>query len=112
MEPEPLTSSGRTNPGGLILNHIEVDVENRLLDTATEHVSGEADHLLGPNESVCHVIRYGAKAFVTEHSKLVQPGMIDEACIAQPVDRELWVVGVWDDCCNDAGLEKEWLSYT
>jgi hypothetical protein len=24
--------------------------------------------LLGPNEGMCHVIRYGAKAFVTEHS--------------------------------------------
>ena len=106
MEPELLTGSGRTNPGGLVLNHIEMDVPNCFLDTAGEHVSGEADHLLGSDECVCHVISHGTKAFITEHSKLVQPGMIDETRIAQPVDRELWVVGVWDNCRNDAWLRK------
>jgi hypothetical protein len=50
------------------------------------HISGEADHLLSPDERVCHVVRHGAKACVAEHSEFVQPGVIDEASVAQPVD--------------------------
>jgi hypothetical protein len=63
-----------------------MNIEHGLLDTTSIDISGEADHLLGTDERVCQVICHGAKACVAEHGEFVQPGMIDEASVAQPVD--------------------------
>jgi hypothetical protein len=70
--------------------------------------------LLGLDERVRHVIRHGTETFVSEQGEFVQPWVIDEARVAQPVDRELWVVGIWDDRRNDANLRRREfvISYT
>jgi hypothetical protein len=81
--------------------------EHGLLDTTSEYVSGEADHFLCPDERVRQVVRHGAKACVAKHGQFVQPRVVYEASVAQPVDRELGVVGIRDDRCNDANL-REW----
>ncbi len=41
------------------------------------NISGEADHLLRPDECVCQVIRHAPKTCVAEHGKFVQPGVMD-----------------------------------
>jgi len=91
-----------------------VNVPHGLRDATGEYVSGEADYLLGPDERVRQVIRHGTETFVSEHGEFVQPWVIDEARVAQPVDRELWVVGIWDDRRNDANLRRREfvISYT
>ena len=81
-----------------------MDVEHGLLDATSVHVSSEADNLLGPDQRVRQVICHGAKACVAEHSEFVQPGVIDKASVAQPVDRELGVIRIRDDRRNDTDL--------
>jgi hypothetical protein len=101
---EPLTGSWRADTGVLVLDGFEMDIEHGLLNAASVNISGEADHLLGPDERVCQVVRRGAKTCVAEYSEFIQPGVIDEASIAQPVDRKLGMVGIRDDCRNDTDL--------
>jgi hypothetical protein len=60
--------------------------------------------LLAPDERMCQVIRHGAKACIAEHGEFVQPGMIDETSVAQPIDRELGMVGIRNNCRNDTDL--------
>ena len=105
-EPKGLTSSGRTEPGGLGRIGIDFGVKHDLLDAASEDVSGEADRLLSPDESVCEVIRHRTEAFVTEHGEFVHPCMIDVTRVAQPVDRGLGIVAVWDGCRNNSDLRR------
>ena len=71
LSSEALTGSRRANPGLFVLDGFEVDIEHGLLDPTGVHVSGEADHLLGPDERVRQVICHGAKACVAEHSEFV-----------------------------------------
>ena len=106
---EPLTGSWGADPGVFVLDGLELDVEHGLLDATGEHISCETDHLLGPDERVCQVIRHGAKAGVAEHGEFVQPWVVDEASVAQPIDRELGVIGIRDDCRNDTDL-RGWAS--
>jgi hypothetical protein len=82
----------------------EMDIEHGLLNATSVNISGEADHLLGPDERMCQIIRHGAKACVAEYGEFIQPGVIDEASIAQPIDRILGMVGIRDDCRNDTDL--------
>lgn len=105
-ESKGLTSSGRTEPGGLGRVWIDVGVKYDLLDAAGKDVSGEADRLLGPDERVCQVIRHRTKAFIAEHGELVHPCMIDVTRVAQPVYRGLGMVAVWDGCRNNSDLRR------
>ena len=105
-EPKGLTSSGRTEPGGFGRVGIDFGVKDDLLDASSEDVAGEADRLLSPDERVCQVIRHRAKAFVPEHGEFVHPCMIDVTRVAQPVDRGLGMVAVWDGCHNDSDLRR------
>jgi hypothetical protein len=84
---EPLTGGWRVDPGVFVLEGFEMDIEDVLLNAAGVNISGEADRLLGPGECVCPVIRHGAKTCVAEYNEFIQPGVIDEARIAQPVER-------------------------
>jgi hypothetical protein len=42
----PLTGSWRADPCAFVLDWFEMNIEHGLLDATSEHVSGEADHLL------------------------------------------------------------------
>lgn len=100
----------RTRGGGAdaslgIEKFVELDIEHGLTDATCEHVPGEADHLLGPGEGVDDVIELWAQTLVSEHGELVEPWVVDEAGIAQPVDRELGVLRIRDDCSNHADLK-------
>lgn len=99
-----LTGSGRADAGGFALDGVELDVEDGLFDSTRQHVSGETDHLLGPDERVREVICNGTEAFVAKHGEFVQPWVIDEARVAQPIDRELGMIGIRDDSRNDSDL--------
>jgi hypothetical protein len=81
-----------------------MDIEHGLLNATSVNISSEADHLLGPDERVCQVIRHGAKTCVAEYGEFIQPGVIDEASIAQPVDRKFGMVGIRDDGRDDTDL--------
>jgi hypothetical protein len=102
-----LTGSGRADAGVFALDGVELDVEDSLFDSTRHHVSGETDDLLGPDERVREVICHGTKAFVAKNCEFVQPWVIDEARVAQPIDRELRVVGIWDDGRNDSDLSAK-----
>jgi len=43
-------------------------------------------------------------------SEFIQPGVIDEASIAEPVDRILRMVGIRIDCHNGADLSMGFLA--
>lgn len=89
------------------MDGVELDVEDGLFDSTRQHVSGETDHLLGPDERVREVICHGTKAFVAKHGEFVQPWVIDEARVAQPIDRELGMVGIRNDSRNDSDLSAK-----
>ena len=101
---KPLTSSWRADSGVFVLDGFEMNIKHGLLDATCVHVSSEADHLLCPDERMCQVVCHGAKACVAKYGQFVQPRVIYEAGIAQPVDRILGVVGIRDDRCNDTDL--------
>jgi hypothetical protein len=99
----------RTRGGGAdasfgIKKFVKLDIEHGLPDATCEHVPGEADHLLGPGEGVDDVVELRAQTLVSEHGELVEPRVVDEAGIAQPVDRELGVIRIRDDGSNHANL--------
>ena len=83
---EPLTGSWRADSGVYVLNGFEMDIVHGLLNATSVNISGEADHLLSSDEGVCQVIRHGAKTCVAEYGEFIQPGVINEASITQPVD--------------------------
>ena len=68
---EALTGSWRADSGLFVLDGFEMDIEHGLFDATGVHVSGEADHLLGPDERVRHVICHGAKTCVAENSEFI-----------------------------------------
>jgi len=102
---ERLTGSGRADAGVFALDRIDLDVEHGLLDATAEHVSCEADYLLRTDERVRQVIRHRAQALVAEHGELIEPRVVNEAGIAQPIHRELRVERIRDDRRNDADLQ-------
>jgi len=83
-----------------------------LLDATSKDVPSQADYLLCSDESVDNVVHLRAQTVVTEYSELIEPGMVDEASIAQPVDRILGVVWIRDDGKNQADLQNTKISST
>jgi hypothetical protein len=104
IEPKALTSSRRTEPGGLGRVGIDSGVKHDLLDATGEYVSGEADCLLSPDERVCQVICHWTKTFVAKDGEFVHPRVIDVTRVAQPVDKGLGMFAIWDGCHNDSDL--------
>jgi hypothetical protein len=94
-----------TDAGLLIENPLKLDTKYCLLDATGEHVPSQADYLLRSGESVDNIVQLGAQTLVPEHGELVEPRVVDEAGIAQPVDRELGVVRIRDDGSNHANLQ-------
>jgi hypothetical protein len=101
------TCGGGTDASLGIKKFVEFDIEHSLSDATGEYVPSEADHLLGSRESVDHIVHLGSQARIIEYSELVEPGMVDEAGVAQPVNRELGMVRIWDDGSNHANLGVE-----
>ena len=99
-EPSPKTAKslrtrgGRTDASLGVDKHLDLEVEHGLLETACKYVSGEAGHLLRPRQCVDDVVQLRAQARVVEHGELVEPGVVDKASVAQPVDGEFGVIGV------------------
>ena len=52
-----------------------------------------------------NVVHLGAQTVVPEYGELVEPWVVDEAGIAQPVDRELGVIRIRDNGSNNANLQ-------
>src|SRR6266404_3678452 len=96
-----LTGSWRANPGVHVFERSDFEIKNGLFETASEHVPGIADHLLGPDECVRQVVRDRAKAGIALHGELIEPKMIDKTRVAQPIDGPFRLVGIWDDSRND-----------
>jgi hypothetical protein len=86
---------------------VELDIEYGLPNATGVYIPGEADHLHGSRESVDHIVYLGPQTRVIEYGELIDPRVVDEAGIAKPVNRELRMVGIWDDGCNNADLEVE-----
>jgi hypothetical protein len=53
---------------------------------------------------VDNIVQLGAQTLVPKYSELIEPGMIDEASIVQPVDRVLRAFWIRDDSNNHADL--------
>ena len=80
------TSCGGTDASLGVGDHVDLEVEHGLLETACEYVSGKTGHLLRPCQRVDDVVHLRAKARGVEHGELVNPGEVDVASPAQPVD--------------------------
>ena len=111
------TGSRRTcgrgaDAGTLIENHLKLDTKYCLCDATSENVSSEADHLLCSSESVDNVVHLGAQTRVPKYGELIEPGMVDEAGVAQPVDRELGMFRIRDNGSNHADLKYTRISST
>jgi hypothetical protein len=101
----PRTRGGGADAGLLIENPLKLDTKYRLVDATGEYVPCQADYLLRSGESVDNIVQLGAQTLVPEYGELVEPRVVDEAGIAQPVDRELGVVRIGDDGSNHANLQ-------
>jgi hypothetical protein len=103
------TRGGGPNPSLRIEKLVELDIEHSLPEATSVYVPSEADHLLCSCKSMDHIVQLGPQARIIEHGELVEPGVVDEASVAQPVNRELGVVGIWNDGCNytDLGVKNE-----
>ena len=95
------------NASRWIENHVEFDIKYGFPDATGEYVPREVDHLLRPCESVDYVVHLGPQARIIEHGELVEPWVVDKAGVAQPVNRELGMFGIWNDGCNHADLEQQ-----
>lgn len=82
-----------------------MDTKYGLVDATGEHVPRQADYLLRSGEGVDNVVQLGTQAFVPLDGELVEPRLVDEAGIAQPVDRELRVIRIRDDGSDNANLQ-------
>ncbi len=82
-----------------------MDTKYCLRDSTCEDVPSQADYLLCSGENVDNVVHLGAQTLVPEYGELVEPGMVDETSIAQPVDRVLRVIRIRDDRYNHANLQ-------
>jgi hypothetical protein len=82
-----------------------MDAKYGLVDATGEHGPRQADYLLRSGEGVDNVVQLGAQAFVPKDGELVEPRLVDEAGIAQPVDRELGVIRIRDDGSDNANLQ-------
>jgi hypothetical protein len=92
------TRCGGTDASGGVENFLELEVQHGLPDATCEYVSGEADHLLRPCERVDNVVHLRAQVRVAEHGELIEPGVVYEASVAQPVDGEFGVIRIGYDC--------------
>ena len=88
------TRGGGTDANLFVENHVDLEVEHGLLDTTCEYISSKADHLLRPRERVDDVVHLRAQARIVEHGELVEPRVVDETSVAQPVDGEFGVFGI------------------
>jgi hypothetical protein len=100
----PRTCGRGANAGLLIEKRLELGTKYCLRDATSENVPSQADYLLCPDENVDNVVQLGAQTLVPKYSELVEPGMVDEASIAQPVDRVLGVFWIRNDGNNHADL--------
>jgi len=64
---------------------VELDIEHGLLDATGEHIPSEAGHLLRPGEGVDDVVELRAQTLVSENGELVEPRVVDEAGVTQPI---------------------------
>jgi hypothetical protein len=101
------TRGGGANASLRVEKFVELDIEHGLPNTTGVYIPGEADHLQGSRESVDYIVHLGPQAIVIEYGELVEPGVVDEAGIAKPVNGELGVVWIWNDGCDDADLGVE-----
>lgn len=111
------TESRRTcgrgaDAGFLIEDYLKLDTKYCLRDAAGENVPSQADNLLCSGESVDNVVHLRAQTRVPEYGELIEPGMVDEAGVAQPVDRELGMIRIRDDGSNYADLQYTRISST
>ena len=74
----------------------ELEVKHGLIYATIKYISGDADHLLRPCERVDNVVHLRAQARVALHGELIDPGVVDEASVAQPVDGVFGVSRIWD----------------
>lgn len=89
-----------------------MDTKYCLRDATSENVPSQANYLLCSGENVDNVVQLGAQTLVPEYSELIEPGMVDEASIAQPVDRVLGVFWIRNDGNNHADLQYIRISST
>ena len=81
-----------------------MDTKYSLVYPTGVHVTSQADYLLRSGEGMDNIVQLGAKALVPEDGELVEPRVVDEAGIAQPVDREFGVIRIRDDGRNNTNL--------
>ena len=84
---------------------MELEVEHGFSNATCKYVSGKADHLLRPCKRVDNVLHLWAHARVVEYGEFIEPRVVDEASVAQPVDGEFGVLRIWYDSQNYANLE-------
>ncbi len=73
------TCSGGTDASLFVKNHVDLEVEHGLLDTACEYISSKADHLLRPCERVDDVVHLQPQAYIIEHGELIEPRVCYES---------------------------------
>ena len=88
------TRGGRADASLGVDNHVDLEVEHSFLETACEYVSCEAGHLLCPSQRVDDVVHLRPKARVVEHGELIEPGVVDEASVAQPENGVFGMLGI------------------
>ena len=101
------TRCGRANASSRVDNHVKLDIKHRFLETTSEHVPSEADHLLCPSEGMDHIVDLWAQTRVTEYGEFVDPRVVDLTGVTEPEYRVLRMIGIRDDGSHHTNLKSQ-----